>query len=354
MNSIALVVPANLWYSPYVKIYMTLLDSWSIEYDIIYWDRFKNNKEEGIVFKGNGGRKFFEKLIGYYRFSRFVKRQLEKRKYSKVIVFTSQAAIFLYPYLIKHFNKKYILDFRDLSIEQKPIFNKIYNRLLQHSYANVISSNGFKNCLPKGIDYILSHNFIVDEVRKAIRPKNIDLKIRPIEILTIGGIRHYETNALIMSIFGNISNYKLRFVGIGPAVELLKSHMVQEAYNNIDFEGYYDKGKEPSIISQSTIINILFPNERSHQVAMSNRFYHSLIYRRPMIVTKGQIQGDYCEKYNLGVTVDINNVGNVANILKNWLSKFDPQKFDENCIFLLKSFLSDYDVFKNMLRSFCN
>ena len=69
-----------------------------------------------------------------------------------------------------------------------------------------------------------------------------------------------------------------------------------------------------------------------------------------MITTKGQIQGDYCEKYNLGIAIE--NTDDLANKIQYWIDHEDFTKYQERCIELLRLFLSDYDKFKNMVKSF--
>jgi hypothetical protein len=65
-------------------------------------------------------------------------------------------------------------------------------------------------------------------------------------------------------------------------------------------------------------MNIFYPRVITHDTALSNRFYNSLIHRKPMIVTKGTIQGDYAERFNVGVAIeDCNNlVENLRNFIK--------------------------------------
>lgn len=71
-----------------------------------------------------------------------------------------------------------------------------------------------------------------------------------------------------------------------------------------------------------------------------------------MIVTKGQIQGDYCEKYNLGVS--ISDTDNLDQKLLGWIKETDQVEYNNNCISLLKKFLEDYKIFRDTFFSFCN
>lgn len=352
-QKIALVLPSNPWYCPYVKIYSDILDSIGVQYDIIYWDRYNESKKSDLIYNGKVGSDLKAslplKLFGYYKYGHFVSNKLKNGNYTKAIIFGPQVGLFCQPFLSKQLKGKYIFDYRDLSIEQKPIFANRLSLLLDDSYANVISSPGFKRCLPDCKKFYLSHNFILEEVKKGLTEHPNNIPTDEIEVLTIGAIR-VDANPEIINALGNKFNIHLNFVGRGLGAPVLQKQITEDQINNVSFQGYYDKKDEPDIIKKATFLNIYYPNWISHQTALSNRFYNSLIYRRPMIVTKGQIQGDYCEQYNVGLAVS--NCDNLDQKLHQWIQETNFQGYQQRCIELLKVFLDDYDEFKKMLCNF--
>lgn len=347
---VAILLPANVWFCPFVSIYTQILNEYGVKYDIINWDKTGNETSDVISYHGTIGNSSIAKLIGYWKFSKFIKRVLRNNNYDRVIVFSSQIGIFCSHFFNKYFKKKYIFDFRDLSIEQKPIFKNNFLLLLKNSYRNVISSPGFKKCLPQDIDYTISHNFIVSEAKEALNRVKHKAIPKTIDVLTIGGIRDLDSNMPVIDALGNDSRYTLRFIGKGIAAPILKQHAETKGYKNVSFEGYYKKEDEPDIIRTTQFLNIFYPNKISHITALSNRFYNSIIYRKPMITTKGQIQGDYCDKYNLGVA--ITDASELNEKLAFWLQNEDFDAYQDRCISLLKSFLDDYDKFKEMVIKF--
>lgn len=346
---VGLLVQNNLWFCPYVKIYTSLLDTWHVEYDVIYWNRDNNPKLEGIAYQGKCSNGRIMKFLGYNSYASFIRKILKKNKYDRLIVFSPQIGIFISRYLSTHYKKRYIFDYRDLSIEQFNIFSKSFKRLLRNSYANVISSPGFKNYLPQS-EYILSHNFNVEEVRKALTTKTTKYVTDPIQILTIGGIRDYESNSQIIEALSNKDTFFLKFVGRGYAKESLEQFAAELSTQNIEFEGYYEKEYEPEYIKNCSFLNIFYPDKKSHSSALSNRFYNSLIYRRPMIVTKGQVQGDYAEEYEVGIA--ISDTKELPSIIEEWEKNQAFEEYEKRCNELLTRFIEDYDVFKKSLWSF--
>lgn len=351
---VALIIPANVYFAPYVKIYTKILDRFGVCYDIISWNR-EGRAEEGIQFSYQlKNRNPISLCWGSYCFASFVKKCLKKTKYERLVVFTSQSAIFLSRYLKRRYKGKYIFDYRDLSIEQKAVFHVPFNRVLKHSYINVVSSLAFVKYLPQNYNYILSHNFNVDEVRKALTTSQMkDLKSTDggtIDVLTIGGIRDYESNVQVVEHLANVDNVTVRFVGKGCAAPMLERFAKSTNANNVTFEGYYPKEKEKQYINDCTFLNIFYPRKPSHDTALSNRFYNSLIYKRPMITTINTLQGDYASKYKVGIAIE--NCIDLDVKLRLFIKNMDVESYIKNCNLLLKEFLADYDTWENKVHEF--
>lgn len=347
---IALLLPANKWFSPYLKIYTDLFDKYHIRYDVIFWDRDKSESNELGFVSDITLNSIHGKLKSYFQYISFVKEKINIIKYEKIIVFSSQLAICLYPLLLGKYKNKYIIDFRDLSIEQNFILKGIYKNILKNSYCNVISSPGFKKYLPKNVEFILSHNFDINIVKKALKEPLKNINNDKIIILTIGGIRDYESNIEVVKALSNVPNIILKFIGKGNAAERIKDFVNDNNIENVLFSGYYNKSDEPNIIKDATFLNIYYPLKPSHNTALSNRFYNSLIFKKPMIVTKNTVQGDYVDKYKLGLA--LSDCRNLLLKINDYLEHFDDNAFFNNANMLLNRFIDDYNEFESKVLSF--
>lgn len=347
---IALVLPGNIWFAPYVRIYTRLLDVHHIDYSIISWNRDGKDGVEGFQYKD---REFENTrsatLIEYLRYVSFIKHTVRKEGFDKLIVFGPHICCLLGLFLLR-WKKKYMIDYRDLSIEQKPGLKQLFSLLVKRSYANVISSPGFARCLPKS-DYLISHNFSVDAVKQALDASDNEgfYISNGIDILTIGGIRDYSSNIEIIRSLANKEGFVCRFVGKGLAENQIKEYSETNKILNVHFWGFYQKEEEPGFIKTATFLNIFYPRIITHDTAMSNRFYNSLIYKKPMIVTQDTIQGDYAEKYELGVAIKDGEM--LAEKLREFLKK-DYAEYCKRCNNLLKSFLEDQRVFEEKVEDF--
>lgn len=348
---VGLILPGTIWYAPYVRIYTRILEKCKVEYQIISWNRDGKDAKEGIQYEenihvDNGSASF----LAYRRYIAFIKKVVKENGFDRLIVFGPQMTCLLSTFLMRKFKGQFIIDYRDLSIEQKPGFRQLFALMTKLSYANVVSSPGFIRCLPKR-DYYLSHNFDVDAVRKNIglRDENGFGDSGNIDILTIGGIRDYSSNVEVVKALANDDNFSLRFVGSGGGATLLASYVEEHGIKNVSFKGFYQKHEEAGYVHSSTFMNIFYPRVITHDTALSNRFYNSLIYRKPMIVTKETMQGDYAERYNVGVALA--DCSDLKNALIGFISQ-DYKAYAGRCDNLLQGFLNDQERFEALVCKF--
>lgn len=350
---IGIIAPANIWFSPYLKIYTKILDKIGVKYEIVFWDRDGSEEGKGLSFsrKIDNGWPRWKKLWFFIRYIHFVKQTISTRNYNRLIIFGPQIGIIMARYLRKKYKNNYIFDFRDLSIEQYRIFRPRFKALLANSAFNVISSPGFKRYLPEGNHYIISHNFDIDSCKDVLsKKKYTPLPNNPIIILTIGGIRDYSSNSEVIHNLCNQENMMISFVGKGSCATQLKKYGDYLNCRNISFEGFYPKEKEKEYILSCTFLNIFYPKIKSHSSALSNRFYNALVYKRPMIVTSNSIQGDYVEQNNLGLSLE--TCDGLADKIKKWIQENDFNTFCHRCDVLLNEFITEQESFIHQVEAF--
>lgn len=350
---VALILPGAVWFAPFVKIYTTYLENKNIDYSIISWNRDGGDPpyqfQYNIKPKNGHGR---ATLKEYWYYFKYVRTVLRNQKFDRIIAFCSQTACMLADLLTTKYKGRYMIDYRDLSLEQRFGFKQLYSYVLKRSSLNVVSSPGFLKCLPKA-EYVISHNFdialVLNELNRKREISSFYKKNDNIRVLTIGGIRDYSSNVQIVNALANKSGFEVGFVGKGNAAPLLEKHAEEIGAKNISFSGYYEKKDEPKYIEEASYINIYYPRIITHDTAMSNRFYNSLLYKKPMIVTKNTTQGDFVEKYGLGVAIE--NCDGLEDKLKNFMQS-DYKQYEERCNQLLKKFINDYNVFDKSLNAF--
>lgn len=165
MGKIAIVGFHNLHLMQFLYKYTEILDRYNVEYDVLYWER--DEVKYPIKFNGTPIKYSYitsnympkwKKIFGYLKCRRFFINQIKKNKYDKLILLTTQTAIALSPLVLAQYKERFILDFRDLTMEKLPPYKAVEMQLIKHAAFVSISSPGFIEFLSSKGDYVLSHN----------------------------------------------------------------------------------------------------------------------------------------------------------------------------------------------------
>lgn len=344
-------MPSVHWNCPYADIYAKIFDRIGVQYDMISFNRKMDSEDTKYHFDYalHNSSKHYKKFWAIHKYCSFVGKVLKKEKYDRLVVFGSQLGLGLLLTLINNYKGKYIIDYRDVSIEQR--FKYLFKLLLKNSYINVISSPGFKDVLPIGFQYEVCHNINIEKAEDAVK-KNISggWHSGRKRILTIGSIRDYWANKEVIDAIKDIDGYELCFVGRGESSVLLENYCKQVNASNVSFVGFYKKDEEESYILKSDYINIYYPRKQSHNTAISNRFYNSLIYKKPMITTSNTTQGNYAISEKVGVALD--TCDNLIEQLELFVRENDFVQYCYRCNSLLKQFIIEQKSFENRIVDF--
>lgn len=339
---IGLICPSNMLYMPYVDNYTKILKENNANYTIINWDRFGIEEISEFTYRDDEvghQRNFFD----YYKYYRFIIKKLHKERFDKLIVFGLQLSFFLKRFLLEKYNGRYIIDIRD--------YNKIikfsnFDKLIEKSIFTVISSQGYKEWLPKTNKYVINHNTNIKSVDK-LKPIVLKNNYEKINIAYIGAIRDYDINIKLIKSLSNNEKIDLFYHGEGNINNDIIRFLKENDISNVMFTGRYRKESELELYEQSDIINVLrFNDSINNKTALPNRLYNATIYGKPMIAFKGTYLAKIIQDYNLGLVIEsFDGIGfKIENYLKkfdliqyeNLRSKFITKVIEENHIFITK------------------
>jgi hypothetical protein len=346
---VALILASNTRYAPHMYHYVRILKEKNVDFDIIIWNK-DNLAEENCIsydeFSDLRKSRLF-RIRSYYKYSKFVQDIVNKNGYNRVVVFTIFLGMLLYPYLRNSFKRNYFFDIRDYS----PILKLIpwlIKPLVENSFKTAISSPGFLEWLPKSNDYVLSHNYRFEEDFNSSSCHSV-YKFNYL-ILTIGFLRDFEVNKMLIDSCKNSTNFTFKFVGSGLAYEPLVNFVTTNGIKNVVFTGVYDKENELEYLQNASIMNILLGDDVNSKTLMTNRFYLAISNGIPVIVNENSIQGDYVEKYNLGIVLKDNNA--LSETITNYFKHFDRVKFLHGSANFLSDIRTDQIKFELSFKKF--
>lgn len=348
-----LLLPASPSASPYLRYYLDVLDKYEVDYDVCIWNRSNDTISERNYFvfnsrNANSRNPLLIKVKAFDDYRKFIIKRLKESQYGHIVVFTIQLAIYLSKVLLRQYKGKYIVDIRDYSkILKIPFANGLLSKILKNSALNCISSPGFKHWLPKCEEYTISHNTNFSMLKYQANICN--QFAHPMRVLTIGSIRDVASNTLILSQLGNNCDYVLKFAGDGPALPALKNFAERYRLHNVSFTGKYKKSDESNIVEECDIVNILLPHNMVSDFLMSNRFYLSVIHRKPMMVNKGCYQAKIVSQYGLGAIID--PAENITGQIRSYVNNFNYKLYNESCEAFIRDVINDINLFESKLKS---
>lgn len=342
----------SLRYMQYLDKYTDILDKYNVEYEVLYWKREKN--DDDIKFKGkaipfdspiDSSKPFYKKISGFLKYSFFMKKTIKQKKYNKLIVLTSQAAIPLYMLLTKKYTNRYIYDYRDVTKERFSFYKKMVLRLIEKSFFTAISSLGFKSILGESKKLIMSHNCSKIE----LTPKN-RIGENIINISFWGIVRYKEYNKKICDIFGNDDRFHLTYHGSGAYKEL-KQYCNEKKYKNISFTGEYKRTQIFDFAQGTDIVHSAYPACAVMTPAVPVKTYEAMRYLKPILVGKGSYLCDYLKEYDVCYPIDVES-NNLAEEILNWYENLDLTKMKENYRSFYEKVRRDDKIFEKKLIDF--
>ena len=343
---------------PYVEVYENELKKANIQYECIFWDRFnnamvsKNINEYTVHVRCEPGISKFKKIIPMLKFKQQIEKILRKEHYTHLIVLTTLPGVLIHKILLKQYVDKYILDIRDYSYEKYSWYKKIVEKLIANSYFTAISSNGFKAFLPQSNKIITCHNIGSDFPKEK---EGVDLKNKEkITIGFVGGIRYFEENCKLINVFANNPKYQLAYIGRKNLDCDLEAYCKRNNIKNVLFQGDFNNADKPEIYKGIDFINSVYGNGSLEVTTLlPNRLYDGILFKKPVLASKGTYLGKIVDEYKLGIVVDINEQNKkFIEIVNTYINNFDKvafvkkcQKFQERILLEQKSFLNNIKAF---------
>lgn len=353
-SRICIVTPRSINDSPCLEKYRKIIDE---PYDIIYWAKDSSNNECGAEnsFKYSGkvpveGGKL-SKIKHYFLLMNFAKKIIKQNKYEILIVYPTQMAWLLRSLLRGKYKGKYLLDIRDYAGENNLIIGRLTAEAVKNSGLCTITSPAYSNYLPKGCDYVVSHNLqeINAELIKSYRTREFD-KNKPIVLSFIGTIRFLAQQKKIISIFGNDSRFIVKYIGRGS--EALKEFCEAGNYKNIELVGQFDRSELGNFYMGTDMAINAYGNEDPALVyALSNKLYSAALMGMPVLASPNTYTAEIVEKYNFGYAIDLDDP-NCADELFNYFQGLDRDKLIAGCDAFMSKVYGEEQQYKDAVRKF--
>ena len=286
---IILVCNNDLFLFPFLDKYLSLLKD-KCKYKVLFWNRNENQFcPDHLIYKSYKNKKhsLFSKLLNYFGFVRFVKKELTLEKPDRVIVFNTQSMVLMHKFLEKR-KIQFIFDYRDESHEKNPMYRKMVESCITDSLLTVFSSPGYLS-LFNNIDpskTVICHNNKYSSNLILNRKKNKKI------VLTFWGmIRHEDYFLRLISKISCDNRFEIAFYGLGYSKLKERSDKIHS--QNICFYGPYVEKEIPLILSKTDIAINAYPNNSVQKRSLTCKMYECIFSNTLMIVQKDSFMHKY-------------------------------------------------------------
>lgn len=336
MKKICFIFGGNIIMCPYLNVYLKQLNE-DCKFDVVYWNRYSTNKEydyyklpdNKYIFDSHVKSKI-QKITSYIKYSNFIRDILSKEKYDIIIFLQTNMAILSWKYILQNKEKKYLIDIRDYSNEKNLVIKKLEDIIFNYANLISISSEGYKCFLPKKYQYKIVHNLQNEDMMLSKQDFLSKKDTVPIKIGYIGNMKLYANYLCkVANLFKNDSRFRLVFIGIGS--EKIANYCKLNGINNIYTSGEYMPNETNELYKKIDVVNNMYGNnDNLLDYAISNKFYLAVQFALPILACPNTYTSEMIKKYNLGFTLDINNV-NAVDDFYDWYQELDKKSYYDRC-----------------------
>jgi len=204
--------------------------------------------------------------------------------------------------------------------------------------------------LNKNNKIFLNHNISNIKSRDAFQIENLKQK-NNINIGFLGVLRYEKENKSLIINLKESLKYRLFYIGRKyPEVDF-EQFCKSNGVRNCFFFGAFENDEKPLLYKKIDIINSIYGNSSLEvSCALPNKLYDCLIFKRPLIASKGTFLGEIVEKYHLGFCVD--KLDNIEKMLDEYISQFDKDKFESYTSILLEEVILDQNKIVEKIKQF--
>lgn len=342
---------SKIKYMPYINLYLDNLNTKKNTVHIIYWNRDLNQEQVNKKYIYHEFKCFqqddiskISKIYNFMKFRKFALKNIKTEKYDFIICLHTFPAFLLKKVLFKKYKNNYIFDYRDYTYEDYFFFKKRIHSIVNNSYLTFVSSDNYRNYLPHNCKYKIftSHNILYNDLNSGFI-KKYKKNSKVIRIAFWGFIREEELNKIIIEKISKDERFELHYYGREQKIAQNLIQFVQsKKISNVFFHGEYSAEDKVKIVNNTDIIHNIYVNKNA-MICVGNKYYDGLIFKIPQLCMENSYMAQLSEKNGVGISCNPYDE-NFTNIIFNYYSKINVDKFDSNCEKVLVSIKKEYNT----------
>lgn len=267
----------------------------------------------------NDGADYLRKLK---TFGRDVKRIVEEHKRDSPVYYSFGIISTLFFFLKR---QQYIYEISDIQYgyprfsRVKGLLKAIDKKIIKKSIVTVMTSEGFREF------FNLNLNNIIVQPNK-LHPSFVTAKRKPLQLEEnsslvfgfVGAIR-YDTIMRFAEVIGShFPQHEFHFYGQASDRRMEECVRLTNTYSNVKYFGAFRNPEDLADIYEkvNVVVACYTPTSLNERLAEPNKFYESIFFCKPIIVSRGIFLSRQVEKYGCGFCIDATEVQNIIVFLK--------------------------------------
>lgn len=316
MKKMTILLRSNdIEYDSRVNKYLNFYKKFNIEHKVICWDREnkKKSNENTLYFNLKVNNNMKEKALKYklkWMIYSFLKLFKERKNYKVIHCCDLDCLIQAIP--MKIFGKKIIFDIFDWYSDSLEINNKLLKSIIINlERISLRVSDYIIICEEERegqINYKHKKVFVLPNIPNlnVIKKENIEKKENRLKICYIGTFYNGRNIDIMLKACSELTT-KVKLV-IGGYGDRNLENLIEDyskKFDNIEYVGKIEYKKALEFMWESDILYAMYCKiNKNHIYAAPNKFYESLMLKKPIITTKDTLIGEKVSKYKTGFVIE--------------------------------------------------
>lgn len=347
MARVCILAPSSVRYMPYLRYYEDALAAAGAQCDVLLWDRYGTGEERpnARAYERPGTARGLALVPAYLGFRRFLLRHLNAQAHDLYVVLGLQIGVLLYDFLR---SRPFVLDIRDHSHERLPPYRAAAHDLVRRARMVAISSRGFLEWLPRGVEYVMSHNVSRAHLDRTAAPFDRGRKI----LSYVGAVGYYRPNTRFIEGAALRSDWEVRYVGRGTCEAELEAYCRARGVTNVTFHGAFQPHEKPALLDAANfVLGIYGDDSPVVRTATPNRLYEACVHRRPIVVNEGTHLAALVKSSRLGIALDLRDTSRWSAAIDLFYERGCYEEYVANAEQFLREVRRDLDAFESTLAS---
>lgn len=346
---VLLVGFAKLKYMPYINFYLDNFAKINAEIHVLYWNRDEDKDislPDGIIrheftLPQQDEVPKWSKIKSFLLFRKFFKETIKSDTFDCLVILSTLPAVILSDILCHNWKNKFIFDYRDYTYEWFYVYKRIVQRVVLCSKNTFVSSDAFREALPKTDKILTTHNLQMQDLNYRNVRISLPREHAPLRLSFWGFIRHEEINKKIIQAMGNDPRFEVHYYGREQQTALnLKAFVAENNFQNVFFHGAYQPEERYTFAAQTDLLLNMYENDNATKRAMGNKFYDGIIFYLPQICTEGSYMGQRVKQKQLGIATTPED--KLGDTIWGYYHSIKWQNYKQACDEELADILNEY------------